>query len=263
MTQVNICVKLSLILSNIFFAIVGGAIITFALVLQVVTRFNDATVEGRYTALITLYVVGGITMAIAVVGAYGAHRQSRAALIVFLVCMVIGTLMMLRVAIPLAAVRPEVEGVMSDKLRHLLPLDEADEQTKGIANGVQEMLQCCGVFSYEDWRQNIPDSCLCDDEARVEGKCYNIDYTFMMLQMKKSVFRQPCFPIMVHYVLLVFDIVMGITFVLAFLALLGLTLSSILIHQLREGRRPAVMLVPAIFKPAPPKYQELENAPVY
>ncbi|XP_019753088.1 tetraspanin-8-like isoform X2 [Hippocampus comes] len=263
MTQVNRCVKLSLIVSNIFFAIVGGAIIALALLLQLLTRLNGASLEGRGSALILLYVVGTITMVVAAVGAYGAHRQSRVALIVFLVCMVIGTLMMLRVGIPLAAVRPEVEGLMSRRFGELLPLDEADEKTKEIADGVQEMMQCCGVFSYDDWRQNIPDSCLCDEAARLEGKCQVVNYNLMMLQMRKSVFRQPCFPLIVHYVLLAFDIVMGIAFVLALLALLGLTLSSILIHQLRAGRRPAVMLVPAIFKPAPPKYQELQNAPVY
>ncbi|XP_061524239.1 tetraspanin-8-like [Phycodurus eques] len=260
MTQVKSCVKISLIVSNVFFAIVGGAIICLALLVEAVTRSNDASLEGRYTGLILLYVVGTVTMAIAAVGAYGAHRQSLPALIVFLVCMVIGTLMMLRVGISLAAVRPELEGVMSDKFRQLLPLDEANEKTKKITNVIQETLQCCGVFSSDDWRQELPDSCLCDEPA--EGKCRDVGYNFMMLQMKKSVFRQPCFPIMVHFVLLTFDIVMGMAFVLATLALLGLTLSSVLISQLHAGARPAVLLVPALFKPAPPKYQELRDAPM-
>ncbi|XP_051911080.1 tetraspanin-33-like [Hippocampus zosterae] len=263
MTQVNRCVKLSLIASNIFFAIVGGAIIALALLLQVLTRLNGVSLEGLGVVLILLYVVGTLTMAVAAVGAYGAQRQSRVALIVFLVCMVIGTLTMLRVGVSLAAVRPEVKGAMSGYVLNLLPLDQASEKTKEVANGVQEMMRCCGVVSYDDWRQNIPDSCLCDQAARAHHKCQVVNYNLMMLQMRKSVFRQPCFPLIVHYVLLGFDITMGIVFVLALLALLGLTLSSILIHQLRVGGRPAVMLVPAIFKPAPPKYQELQNAPVY
>ncbi|KAM9771912.1 tetraspanin-8-like [Syngnathus typhle] len=258
MTQVNSCVKLSLIVSNFFFAIVGCVIIAFALVLQLATRFNDISPEGRDTGLILLYVVGTITLLIAALGAYGALRQSRAALIAFLVCMVIGTLMMMRVGIPLAAVRPEMQGMMTANARRLLPLDEADPKTRQIVDGVQEMFQCCGVFGVDDWRLDIPDSCLCDEAARAHGICRDVDYS-LMLQMKKSVFRQPCFPLVATYVFLTLDVAIGVVFALALLALLGLTLSSVLLHQLRKGGRPAVMLVPAIFQPGLPKYQELKS----
>ncbi|XP_057710757.1 tetraspanin-8-like [Corythoichthys intestinalis] len=263
MTRVNSCVKISFFVANVFFAVLGGLIVALALLLQLVTRFHDAPMAGRFAVLTALYVVGLITMAIAAVGAYGAHRQSRAALIVFLVCMVIGTLMMFRVAVPLAAVRPEVEEAMSDTVRELLPLDEADEKIRVLADDIQKTLRCCGAFSYSDWRQNIPDSCACDVEAEREGKCQLVSYDLMMLQVKKVVFRQPCFPLLARYFLLILDVIIGLSFVLAALALLGLILSSILIHQLRPGVRPAVLLVPAIFKPQPPKYEELHNAPVY
>nr|XP_057923469.1 tetraspanin-8-like isoform X1 [Doryrhamphus excisus] len=240
MTQVNRCLKLTFIVSNVFFAL-----------------------EGRGTALVMLYVVGTITMVIAAVGAYGAHRQSRPALIVFLVCMVIGSLLMLRVGIPAAAVRPQLEGLMRERLSQLLPLDATSQENKDVANSVQEMLKCCGLFSYEDWRQNIPDSCSCDDVAEMEGKCQSVNY-LMLLQRSRLVFSQPCFPLIAHYVLMAVDVVIGVVFVLAILALLGLTLSSIIIHQLRAANRPSVvMVVPSIFKAAPPKYQELHNPPMY
>lgn len=48
------------------------------------------------------------------------------------------------------------------------------------------------------------------------------------------------------------------------LQILGTTLSSIMIHQMRYRQRPATVLtVPTIFTTAPPKYQELQNAPLY
>ncbi|XP_061815704.1 tetraspanin-8-like [Nerophis lumbriciformis] len=262
MAQVNRCLKLTFILSNLFFAIVGVVIISLALLMQVFTRGTD--VEGRSTALILMYVVGTITMLIAALGAYGAHSQSRAALIVFLVCMVIGSLLMLRVGIPFAAFRPEVESMMEDKFRQMLPLDATSEQNQHITNNLQEILQCCGLFSYDDWRMSIPDSCLCDGVAQLEGKCQTVRYDLLMLQVKKSVYIQPCFPLITHYVLLGLDVIIGVAFVLAILALLGLTLSSIIIHQLRETSRPTLMMVvPSIFKSAPPKYQELHNPPMY
>ncbi|XP_061662424.1 tetraspanin-8-like [Syngnathoides biaculeatus] len=260
MTQVNSCVKISLIVSNVFFAIVGGACLCLALLLQVLTHFSDASLEGRSAGLTLLYVAGAVTVVVAVVGAYGAIRQSRPALVAFLVCMVIGTLLMLRVGTSVAATRPEIEGGMAERFRQLLPLDVAKEKTQIIANAVQEKLHCCGLFGSDDWRQKLPDSCLCDALDQVEGKCHDVSYKVMTPQ-KKSVF-QPCFPIIVRYVFLAFDVVTGIAFVLATLALLGLTLSSILIHQLRASARPAVLLVPTIFKPGPPKYRELHDVPV-
>lgn len=48
------------------------------------------------------------------------------------------------------------------------------------------------------------------------------------------------------------------------LQLLGMILSSIMIHQLRNPNTTTVLLtVPAIFTSPPPKYQELHNPPSY
>lgn len=38
--------------------------------------------EGRTSGLIVLYVVGTVTMVIAILGAYGAHKESKVSLIV-------------------------------------------------------------------------------------------------------------------------------------------------------------------------------------
>ncbi|XP_073336657.1 tetraspanin-8-like [Pagrus major] len=202
-------------------------------------------------------------MVIAILGAYGAHKESKVSLIVFLVCMVIGSLLMLRTAIPAAVARPKLEGMLSDKFRQLLPLDSASEEVKNMANNLQTQLHCCGLFSYEDWEQNIPDSCLCDREEEEEGMCRTVNYRRLMMP-KKSVYIKTCFPIILHYVLLVADVMIGVVFTLGVLALLGLVLSSIMIHQLRYPNRPTVLLsVPAIFTTPPPKYQELHNPPQY
>ncbi|XP_041819682.1 tetraspanin-8-like [Chelmon rostratus] len=264
MAQVNTCLKRTFTIFNIFFAIVGGIIIALALLSQVMTNVNGGdNLEGRTTGLLVLYIVGSVTMVIAILGAYGAHKESKVCLIVFLVCMVIGSLLMLRVGIPAASARPKLEGMLENKFRSLLPLDEASDEVKNMAESLQTQLHCCGLFSYEDWEQKIPDSCLCNQEEELEGKCQSVGYTLLM-QPKKSVYIKTCFPIIMYYVLLVIDIMIGVVFTLAVLALLGMVLSSIMIHQLRYPDRPTVLLsVPAIFTTPPPKYQELHNPPQY
>ncbi|KAM9334543.1 tetraspanin-8-like [Symphorus nematophorus] len=264
MAQINTCLKRVFTIFNLFFAIIGGVIITLALLSQVLTNVHGGdNLEGRTAGLIVLYVVGAVTMVIAILGAYGAHRESKVALIVFLVCMVLGSLLMLRTAIPAAVARPKLEGVLEEKFREVLPLNTASEDVQAMANALQTQLHCCGLFGYEDWRQDVPDSCLCSQQEELKGNCQPINYK-RLLQLKKSVYTKPCFPIVVHYVLLVADVMIGVLFTLAVLALLGLALSSAMIHQMRYPDRPTVLLtVPAIFSTAPPKYQELQNPPRY
>ena len=46
-----------------------------------------------------------------------------------------------------------------------------------VSSSVVFQLHCCGLFSYRDWNQNIPNSCLCDqEEEEEEGTCQNINY---------------------------------------------------------------------------------------
>ncbi|KAG7232684.1 hypothetical protein INR49_008228 [Caranx melampygus] len=51
--------------------------------------------------------------------------------------------------------------------------------------------------------------------------------------LSKSIYTKPCFPIILHFMQLVLDIALAIVFSLLVLALLGMILSSIIIHQMR------------------------------
>ncbi|XP_034019507.1 tetraspanin-8-like isoform X2 [Thalassophryne amazonica] len=261
MGQINTCLKWIFTIFNIFFAIVGGVIIALALLSQIITNVHGGELEGRTSGLIILYVVGAITMVIAIVGAYGAHKENRVALIVFLVCMVIGSLMMLRIGIPAAMARSELEDLLEERLRRVLPLNTADQDVRNVADKLQETLHCCGLFSYTDWGQDIPNSCLCNQQAESLHECRLVNYNVLM---QKLVYKKTCFPIIMHYVLLVADIMLGVVFTLAALALLGMALSSLMIYQMRfPSSAPMVLTVPAVFSPQPPKYQELHNPPEY
>ncbi|CAK6973854.1 tetraspanin-8-like [Scomber scombrus] len=262
MAGVNPCLKKTFTIFNVFFAIIGGLIIGFTLLCQVLTSANGSELEGRTYSVIALYVMGVITMAIALLGACGAHKENKACLIVFLVCMVIGSLLMLRTGVPVAVARPRIEGMMEERFQQLLPLDKASEDVKDMADSLQTHLQCCGLFSYQDWEQDIPVSCQCNEEEEMEGQCHTVtNYKDFMLK-SRSIFVKPCFPILMHFILMVVDIMIGVVFTLAALALLGMILSSVIIHQMRYPTSPPMMVtVPAIFASGPPKYQELYNHP--
>eukprot|EP00066_Takifugu_rubripes_P009854 XP_003977201.1 PREDICTED: tetraspanin-8-like [Takifugu rubripes] len=261
MAQINACLKRVFIVFNIFFAVVGAVILGLTLLSQVVISSHGGDqVAGRTAGLIILYIMGSVTMVIAILGAYGAHKENRVCLIVFLVCMVIGSLITLRTGIPAVIARSQIEGLLREKFSELVPLDKAPSDVRVMADELQKELHCCGLFSYKDWEGEIPDSCLCRDDT--ESECQQISYR--MILMSESIYSKPCFPIIVYFVLLVADIMLAVIFSLAVLAILGVTLSSIMIHQMRyPARAHAVLTVPAIFTTAPPKYQELQSAPLY
>ncbi|XP_071358249.1 tetraspanin-8-like [Trachinotus anak] len=262
MAKVNTSLKRVFTIFNVFFAIIGALIIMFTLTCHVLTNRIE-NIQSGSSGLILLYVIGTITMVIAILGAYGAHKENKACLIVFLVCMVIGTLLMMRSAVPTAVIRPQVKDLIESKFRDFLPLDHASYQAQNIADEMQKELHCCGLDSYNDWEGNIPDSCLCDPEVEEEGACQTVGYKSFMNQ-QKSIYTKTCLPIIVYYAELVCDIAIGITFTLLVLALLGMILSSIIIHQLRYPDSPTILMtVPTIFTTAPPKYQELQNPPSY
>ncbi|XP_071383764.1 tetraspanin-8-like [Centroberyx affinis] len=265
MSQVSSCLRRIFTAFNIFFAVVGGLIIALALLCQVLYNRHGGgdLLDGRSSSLLMLYVIGAVTMVIAILGAYGAHKENKVALIVFLVCMVIGSLMMLKAGVPLAIARPKLEDMMKVRLQQVLPLDKASEDVKTVAENLQSNLHCCGLFSYQDWEDQIPDSCLCNSEEEVEGLCQRVQY--MNLFQSKSVYTQSCFPLIMSFISLGADVCLGVIFTLAILALLGVALSSLIIHQMRvpSSRPTMVLTVPAVFAPQPPKYQELYNPPEY
>ncbi|XP_019964338.2 tetraspanin-8-like [Paralichthys olivaceus] len=265
MSQINTCLRRTFTVFNIFFAIFGAIIVLLPLLSQILTSINGRDLEGHTNGYILLYIVGGVTLIIAFLGAYGAHKENKACLIIFLVCMVIGSLMMLGVGVVAAFARPQLTGILTDQFRSMLPLDKSTEEVKNVAETLQTHLHCCGMFSYKDWENNIPASCECSEEEE-EGECQSISYISIfhrMTEPNKTIYSKPCFPIIMNFVLVIADIMIGIIFTMAALALLGMILSSIMIHHLRYPNKPTVLMVPSIFTTASPKYQELQNAPYY
>ncbi|KAM4523900.1 tetraspanin-8-like [Fundulus diaphanus] len=265
MAHINSCLKRTFIGFNLLFAVIGLLIIGLTMLCQIYTSAEEEEggslqMESRTTGLIGLYIMGAVTMMLGLLGAYGAYKEHKLSLIVFLVCMIIGALVMIRGGIPTAIARPQVEGVLEEKFREFLPLNSASFQVKHMADTLQTQLHCCGLFSYRDWNGDIPASCLCSPEEEEGYECKRVGYPYLM--QTRDIYSKPCFPIVMHYVLLLADVMLGVFFTLAALAVLGMILSSIMIHQLRHPNRvPVILGIHTIFTPGLPKYEELHNPP--
>ncbi|KAM9467906.1 tetraspanin-8-like isoform 1-T2 [Clarias gariepinus] len=238
MAKISSCFKWTFVFFNSLFAIFGIVIIVLGLLGQPYAEEPNAR-----TGVIVFYVIGSIIFCIAVLGAYGAHKESKCALIVFFILMCLATAGMLRFAIPLASARPEIYSILRDHFKTESNLTEDQERA---LNPIQEHFHCCGLFNgYRDWRGKVPDSCNCVNP--------NADDTCEMMS-SRSVWSKPCGILITEYVMV---ITMAVLFSLAALAILGGLMSLAMIIRVCACPETQLPSFPLSYKP--PKYTEVIN----
>ncbi|KAF5907900.1 tetraspanin-8-like, partial [Clarias magur] len=201
MAKISPCFKGTFVFFNSLFAIFGIVIIVLGLLVQEYAKEPN----GR-NGVIGMYVVGSLTFCFAVLGAYGAHKESKFALIMFFILMCLATAGTLHTAISLAIARPKINSIFRERFNTISFFTKDQEH---VLNAFQERFHCCGLFNgYRDWQDEVPDSCNCVNP--------NADDTCEMIpESSQSVWSQPCGLIFIEYVLV---IMIAVCFSLAALA---------------------------------------------
>lgn len=256
MAHINICLKRVFITFTALCAIAGAAIIAFALVAQFITSSHQHELEDRAFGLAVFYIIGSVSVVISVLGAYGAHKEKKVFLVLFLVTVVSGGLLMFRIAVAIVCYPPKMDAMLMERLREFKDLDTAPSDLKDMLKSLQSSTHCCGLFSHSDWGQDIPDSCLCSQQDVAMGTCTQVGSTYDIWP-RKYVHSEPCINVIRHYMQLGVNIVLFFLVTLVGLAVLGTVLSSIMIHQLNRAFRQDTKAF--IFTAAPPKYEELQH----
>ncbi|KAJ8381384.1 hypothetical protein SKAU_G00021620 [Synaphobranchus kaupii] len=267
MAKVNSCFKGVFAFFNILFGIAGAVLLALGILVH---AFYHETEEfnNMIMGVVFLYILGGITVFISFLGAYGAYKEKKWALIVFCAGMTLGCCGLLRIAILLMVSRPEVKSQVEEQLRSAIPLDEANQDLKRVAEIFQTQLKCCGIFNgYQDWGSHIPNSCLCPTQYQETDKCERVESSRLEAMKAKNfleqlisdsdnlVYKESCFPIILKHMDNYFDTTLGIIFGFATMALIGIIMSLMLICQIKGHR----MAAPVIFSvnPSPPNYSKL------
>uniref|UniRef100_A0A3Q0SHQ2 Uncharacterized protein n=1 Tax=Amphilophus citrinellus TaxID=61819 RepID=A0A3Q0SHQ2_AMPCI len=110
-----------------------------------------------------MYIVAVVIIVLTLFGAFGVWKEKKWALIVFAVGMILSSLYMLATNIQGLVAQPKVLRTEDIKKQYLslLPLVNATD----ALNEIQTELECCGLEGYQDWKFNIPESCLCTKES--------------------------------------------------------------------------------------------------
>ncbi|KAG7456132.1 hypothetical protein MATL_G00248500 [Megalops atlanticus] len=264
MANVSTSLKWVFIVFNILFAIAGGVLIMIAMIGHI--SQGPEGFEQNLSGVVLLYLIGAVTMALSIIGAYGAHKEKKWALIVFFTGMVVGNACLLLLSVTVSVSIPVATQTIENYFYNAIPLDEASQDIQNVVGKLQSELNCCGVFNgYQDWGKHLPQSCLCPSYRPNMDKCEKINGSqfetyehgsMLSEDSDKLVYKEPCAPFVTNTMRKALNIMLGICLGFAIMAFIGMAMSMTLLCQMRRQRSPVSLSM----NPSGPPYKELHNA---
>lgn len=249
--------RILFIIFNVIFMIIGVATV----LLGVMVHLHSG--PDSQTTCMGVYMFGGITLLISYFGAHGALKNVRWMLFSFLFLEVGCAFALLRLAVPLAILHPEV-AQLEKMMPSIGPLDESPQRLQRLMDELQTQMNCCGLKrGYLDWGNNIPESCDCSAEDIISVNCiavinpeYMASYGFH-LKTARMVRVKTCNEMIINKGL---DYVLALLFGFFSLAFLGIVIAGALLVQKTTKEKSAGVTKPSLIfsiSSQPPKYTEL------
>uniref|UniRef100_A0A8C5YSL5 Tetraspanin n=1 Tax=Marmota marmota marmota TaxID=9994 RepID=A0A8C5YSL5_MARMA len=235
MAGANPCVKYSMFIFNFVFLLCGILILSIAIWIRASKDGQGAISSGdngahSHSSVNMLIAVGAITIVMSFLGCYGALKENRCMLLLFFIGLFPILLMQLTAGILAAKFKPETERALKATLHEsaqLLSNNEEGRKFQKTMVTLQKEFKCCGLISgAADWGRNFEEayeSCKCSSPS---DSC--ITYT------GRYVYKQTCEPVIRASVSNHLDIVIGLSFGLAAVEVLGTVFSMILFCQIEK-----------------------------
>ncbi|XP_061663904.1 tetraspanin-8-like [Syngnathoides biaculeatus] len=237
MGKVNICLKRSLIIVTSLMIIVGALMVAGTLFGHG-HYHRDDEIEDMIVGIKVLYALTITTLILPIIGLFGACKEKRWVLIVFILGMILCSLFVLYMAIQLLIMRSVIIKVLSVFYQNMQPISEASGVDLTVLEETQKELECCGVQQgYEEWGYNISASCLCNDTS---ADCVAAPSNSSLFQLADDnpvmIYKEACLPILLSHLNLAIDIVVGSSVGLTSLWALSCVLSIAVLCQLKEKK---------------------------
>uniref|UniRef100_A0A3P9LU93 Tetraspanin n=1 Tax=Oryzias latipes TaxID=8090 RepID=A0A3P9LU93_ORYLA len=234
MGKINGCLKCLFIFFNVIFEIIG-CILIFAAVKSMGVSAQVSQFGAPSTSWTWVFAIG--IFAISSLGIYAACSENVLVLKIFAGFMGTGMVIMLIFGIYVAVMKSKVHDLIQEGAKTLMN----DKAFQDQMDAVQEYLQCCGILSADDWQGAIPDSCQCPDSYDLSSECKSKP---VGSSGPDRIYKQPCANMVTYYIDLAFKIALGFFFGFAAIALMGLLISFLMIHQVKqyEGAGPAMAM---------------------
>ncbi|KAG7456120.1 hypothetical protein MATL_G00248440, partial [Megalops atlanticus] len=249
MAKANTCLKRLCIAFNVIFGVLGSITLAIGII---GASFNDAVEFDQevHSSSIICCGFGSCVILFALLGFFGAYKEKQWALRVYVGLLVLEFIGFVRGAISLTAFNIEM---VENQFKQITPLDRASSETQRSMNKLQTVSECCGLFSYRDWSDSIPQSCHCppdyDDRA---SKCELVKGNWVS---EVEVYNTPCGPMLLRYLKMGHNFVSGLIITFIIVVVISVILSLALCSNIKEQTNP--IPVTSYEDPKPPAYSAL------
>ncbi|XP_010893443.2 tetraspanin-8 isoform X1 [Esox lucius] len=287
MGQINIWIKGAFITVCLLIGIISSLLLAITLFGHGYAHQTEE-IEELLPTISVVYVIGGGTLALTIIGAYGACKKKKWA--VFLVSlpgyssnkvsvctqkfslgMTVGSLYLLAESISAYQMKEEIKEEIREHYKILMPLTNPSEKDLGRIHKIQNNFKCCGVENgYKDWGDEIPISCLCSEDNRA-FKCVDSGNNTRFIVHHSSnnmseedhgltkehrlVYAEPCIPVLINSFNFVIDLILGICFAVTLLWAVGASLSITILCQMRRK----LNVPPVMFTSKVSQYTQLSD----
>ncbi|XP_076015930.1 tetraspanin-8-like [Genypterus blacodes] len=228
MGKINGCLKCLFIFFNVFFAIIGGVLIYLAVkVMDFSTQMQATGLPG----VVWLWVLAIGTLAISSLAIYAACSENHIVLKVFAGLMGFGMIVMLIFGIIVVVSRNQVKEAFHSVTSDVVKSYMEEESLRALLKQSQKDAKCCGMVRAEDWGSDIPPSCECQ---RSNGGAADCRSKPQGATGPAQIYKKSCGELFFYLVDIGFKIFMGLCFGFALIALMGLLVSLLMIHQVRR-----------------------------
>ncbi|XP_070405117.1 tetraspanin-8-like [Nothobranchius furzeri] len=175
---------------------------------------NDAKEYGVSVGFVICYVFLSITLLFTLIGGFGISADKQWALMVFAAGTILRSLFLLFLIFSSLAFRHEMENKPKEVFLRFLHLTRSEESESSFTSEIQNIFHCCGLESYTEWGNDIPESCVCTEGST--NKCTNVSVELQTTMIHS----EPCLPVLIQ---LAKDVLVALTGIL-----LGQTLFTVL-----------------------------------
>ncbi|CAG9563342.1 unnamed protein product [Danaus chrysippus] len=155
------CMKISLVAMNVL-TFLGGVLALGIGVWIWVSRSFPSTLMSNNMFIASVAVVvamGAAVMILSLLGCCGAAKEVKCMLLTYYILVFIIFVVMLVGGILLFVFRVKVLSTLEREMHASIPNYGTRREYTRAWDETQTKLQCCGVKSYKDWNDNVPESC--------------------------------------------------------------------------------------------------------
>ncbi|XP_008631117.1 PREDICTED: tetraspanin-8 [Corvus brachyrhynchos] len=234
MAGVSSCIKYSMFVFNFLFWVCGSIILGVSIWIRV-SGAQQGMDSSMLAGVNLLIAVGSIIMVLGFLGCCGAVRESRCMLMLFFIGLLLIVILQVTGGILGAVYKSQAELALNLTLTANM---EALQSTTGAEKEYQETFQkferenqCCGLLNgAEDWGKNFnkPASKICECELENPSSS-----DLCTKYQGRYIYKKPCGEVIMKILKDNLAIIMGISFGLAVIEILGLVFSMTLYCQIR------------------------------